>query len=76
MSKSTDSNMHDPRQNFASNNVVAELSVSTYISRWTENHNKRVAIKKKLDAKILGSFLLYKAKIYRFHRKLWLSRTL
>ena len=48
----------------------------SYVSRNTMNITETMAqeslFKKKLDAKILASFLSYKAKIYRFHRKLLL----
>ena len=58
--------------------TVDKSKTSNYISRnvtnITENHGTRIAFKKKLDAKILESFLSYKAKIYRFHRKLLLIR--
>ena len=76
--------MHDPHWMFANKNttlgiwnVTVALSVSTYLSRWMENHDTRVAFfkkkKKQLDAKILVIFLSYKAKIYILHCKLWLS---
>ena len=40
-----------------------------------ENHDTMIAFEKKLDIKILVSFLSYKANIYIFHRNLRLHRT-
>ena len=52
---------------FMENNVrVDKLSVSTY----GNPRHKNDFLKKKLYAKILASFLSYKVKIYRFHRRL------